>query len=152
LELRGLSSDGFESACATLLRKLGFEEVKVTGGPNDGGLDGVATLKHSGVLSARVYFQCKRFAEDTLVTASDIRDFRGGMSGKPGVASVKGLYITTSRLTANAKETAATGEPIDYIEGDQLVELMLSNGLGAKQVWTIDSDWFGLFEKDKRNT
>ena len=38
--LRKLSPKGFEDICKRLLREHGFENVEVTGGSHDGGIDG----------------------------------------------------------------------------------------------------------------
>jgi restriction system protein len=52
--LQSLSSSGFENICKRLLREHGFEDVIVTGGSHDGGIDGYGTLELNPFVSLRV--------------------------------------------------------------------------------------------------
>jgi restriction system protein len=154
-ELIKLSSRGFEAFCQTLLYRLKFEDVRLTGGPNDGGIDGEATLIHSNVLSSKIYFQCKKYQETHPIGTKFIRDFRAGINRKPGGApAAHGLFITTGRLTEGAKKEASEVHPvIDVIEGDKLIELMQELELGVQPSWIVDFAFFNqpTFEKDEQN-
>jgi len=66
--LRSISPTGFEKVCRELLRESGFENVEVTGGSADGGIDGYGTLEINPFVSFRVLFQCKRYAKGNLVS------------------------------------------------------------------------------------
>jgi restriction system protein len=54
--LRSISPTGFEKVCRELLRESGFENVEVTGGSADGGIDGYGTLEINPFVSFRVLF------------------------------------------------------------------------------------------------
>ena len=90
--LRSLSPVGFEKVSRELLRESGFENVEITGGSADGGIDGFGTLEINPFVSFKVLFQCKRYAEDTSVSRVHVADFRNAMIGR----AEKGIIITTS--------------------------------------------------------
>ena len=131
--VRTIPPAAFERLCQRILREAGFTRVEVTGGPCDGGVDGVGVLRIS-LLSFHVMFQCKRFTGS--VGAPAIRDFRGAMTG----GTDKGLFITTGTFTAAAKKEAvrAGAAPIDLIEGKDLCDLLKQHGLGVKVVETAE--------------
>jgi len=54
--LRGLSPIGFEKVCRELLRESGFENVEITGGSADDGIDGYGTLEINPFVSFKVLF------------------------------------------------------------------------------------------------
>lgn len=68
--LRSLSPLGFEKVSRELLRESGFENVEITGGSADGGIDGFGTLEINPFVSFKVLFQCKRYADGNLVGRS----------------------------------------------------------------------------------
>lgn len=68
--LRSLSPLGFEKVSQELLRESGFENVEITGGSADGGIDGFGTLEINPFVSFKVLFQCKRYADGNLVGRS----------------------------------------------------------------------------------
>jgi len=152
-EIRNLSPDGFERLCQRILGALGFEDVLVTGKSGDGGIDGVATLRQLGVLSSRVYFQCKRYSANNPVTPEQVRGFRGALSEK-GQGS-RGLFITTGRFTKQAEETAfgSGGIPIDIIDGDRLADRMRALELGGVEtkVFMIDRAFFRQFSEGAKH-
>ncbi len=59
--LQSLSPSGFEKISRELLREHGFENVFVTGGSHDGGIDGYGILELNPFVSFKVLFQCKRY-------------------------------------------------------------------------------------------
>ena len=59
--LRGLSPIGFEKVTREPLRESGFENVEITGGSADDGIDGFGTLEINPFVSFKVLFQCKRY-------------------------------------------------------------------------------------------
>ena len=123
--LKQLSPDAFERLAQRILRESGFIKVEVTGRTGDGGIDGTGVLRIQ-LVSFQVLFQCKRY-KDT-VGASAIRDFRGAMVGRTD----KGLFITTGRFTADARQEATRdgAPPIELIDGDELCELLRSLRIG----------------------
>lgn len=141
-KVKSISPAGFERLCQRLLRELGFQNVEVTGKPNDGGIDGKGILRLGGILSFHVVFQAKRYKE--TVSPRVIRDFRGSMSANVD----KGLVITTGRFTREArKEAQRDGAlPIDLIDGDSLAEKLKELKLGIEVEFVeqvnIDPDWY----------
>jgi restriction system protein len=142
--IRQLPAKGFESLCQRLLRESGFEEVNVTGRSGDGGIDGQGILKLNSFVSFRVLFQCKRYRES--VGPSIIRDFRGAMAGR----AEKGLILTTGYFTPQAEAEASRdgAQPIELVDGENLVKLLGELELGLKPVtsYEIDEQFFRQFE------
>ncbi len=140
--LRALPPEGFERICQRLLREAGFEQVKVTGKTNDGGIDGHGIYQENDFVSARVLFQCKRYKGN--VSPSQIRDFRGAMIGRAD----KGIIITTGSFSINAKKEARRVLPmIELIDGEKLIRLFekLKLGLIPKMDYEVDYKFFNEF-------
>ncbi len=125
--LKNMSPKAFERLSMRILKEAGFSDVKVTGGPKDGGIDGVGTYKVS-LVSFLMYFQCKRYSGN--VPPAVIRDFRGAMSGR----SEKGIIITTGTFTPEAKKEATRDgvPPIDLVDGEQLCDLLVNYKIGVQ--------------------
>lgn len=141
-KIKTISAASFERLCQRILRELGFQNVEVTGKPNDGGIDGKGILQLGGILSFHVVFQAKRYKE--TVSPSVIRDFRGSMSANVD----KGLIITTGRFTREArKEAQRDGAlPIDLIDGELLAEKLKELKLGIQvelvEKVNLNMDWY----------
>ncbi|MCY4088541.1 MAG: restriction endonuclease [Candidatus Saccharibacteria bacterium] len=142
-ELLSLEPPAFERLCQRLLREFQFEEVEVTGGTGDGGIDGKGLLRMNGLLSFDVYFQCKRYRGS--VGADAVRDFRGATEGNK---DSKNLIITTGSFTKKAKEEAIKpgARKIDLIDGDLLANKMRECQLGIQESVSVDYDWFDQFK------
>ncbi len=138
-KLMELSPSGFEQLCQRLLREKGFSKVEVIGRSGDGGIDGVGTLKLS-LLSFRVFFQSKRYRGS--VGPSEIRDFRGAMSGRAD----KGIFLTTGNFTKVARQEANRdgADPVELLDGEDICLLMreLMLGVRKEEVIAIDHEWF----------
>lgn len=138
--IQSLSPTGFEKLCKRLLTEIGINEIIITGGTGDQGIDGKGVVKLNDVVSLNIVFQCKRYRE--TVGPHHVRDFRGAMQGR----GEKGLIITTGRFTKEAKNEAHRDgvTPIELIDGDRLVELFEKFTLGLKPVtvYEIDQDFF----------
>jgi restriction system protein len=141
--IQSLSASGFEKLCKRLLTEIGINEISITGGSGDQGIDGKGIVKLNDVVSLNIVFQCKRYKE--TVSPHHVRDFRGAMQGR----GEKGLIITTGRFTKEAKTEANRDgvTPIELIDGDRLVELFEKYHLGLKPVtvFEIDQDFFKGF-------
>lgn len=137
-----LSPDAFERLIQRFLREKGFSQVEVTGRSGDGGIDGKGIAKINGILSFHIVFQCKKY--QGAVSSSQIRDFRGAMSGRTD----KGLFITTGYFTRDAiKESNREGAPtIDLIDGEKLADKLKELSLGINiefiEKVNIDEKWF----------
>lgn len=141
--IQELSPSGFEKLCKRLLTEIGINEIQITGGAGDQGIDGKGIVKLNDVVSLNIVFQCKRYKE--TVSPHHVRDFRGAMQGR----GEKGLIISTGRFTKEAKAEATRDgvAPIELIDGDRLVELFEKYHLGLKPVivFEIDQDFFRSF-------
>jgi restriction system protein len=140
--LLSMDPSSFERLCQRLLRESGFIEVHVTGRSGDGGIDGRGIIRLNGLIGFPVLFQCKRYASS--VSSSQIRDFRGAMTGRAD----SGLFITTGNFTSEAQREATRdgAPPIDLINGDLLVDKLKELGLGVTvkqvEVEEVDPNWF----------
>ena len=141
--IQNLPAAGFEKLCKRLLTEIGINEITITGGTGDQGIDGKGIVKLNDVVSLNIVFQCKRYKE--TVSPHHVRDFRGAMQGR----GEKGLIITTGRFTKEAKNEASRDgvTPIELIDGDRLVELFEKHHLGLKPVivFEIDHEFFKGF-------
>lgn len=141
--IQSLTASGFEKLCKRLLTEIGINEISITGGSGDQGIDGKGVVKLNDVVSLNIVFQCKRYKE--TVSPHHVRDFRGAMQGR----GEKGLIITTGRFTKEAKAEASRDgvTPIELIDGNRLVELFEKYRLGLKPVtvFEIDQDFFKSF-------
>jgi restriction system protein len=143
--MQSLPPQGFERLCQRLLRESGFQQVKVTGRSNDGGIDGIGILQVTPFVSFKVLFQCKRWAN--AVGSSVVRDFRGAMMGRAD----KGLILTTSTFTVDAQTEAVRegASPIELVDGQGLVTLLekLELGLIPRTTYEVDLKFFEEFAK-----
>lgn len=141
--IQSLPASGFEKLCKRLLTEIGINDITITGGSGDQGIDGKGIVKLNDVVSLNIVFQCKRYKE--TVSPHHVRDFRGAMQGR----GEKGLIITTGRFTKEAKNEASRDgvTPIELIDGDRLVELFEKHHLGLKPVivFEIDQEFFKGF-------
>lgn len=141
--IQNLPAAGFEKLCKRLLTEIGINDITITGGSGDQGIDGKGLVKLNDVVSLNIVFQCKRYKE--TVSPHHVRDFRGAMQGR----GEKGLIITTGRFTKEAKNEANRDgvTPIELIDGDRLVELFEKHHLGLKPVivFEIDHEFFKGF-------
>ena len=146
--LRSLPPDAFERLAQRLLRESGFTQVTVTGSTGDGGIDGYGTLQINPLVSFRVLFQCKRYAN--AVAPTHIRDFRGAMAGRAD----KGIIITTGTFSAEARREATRdgAAPIELIDGQKLVDMFRELELGLKPVTTfeVNTSFFDEFRSSSK--
>lgn len=142
--VKALSPSGFERLSMRLLREAGFERVSVTGRSNDGGIDGVGVLQLNDLVSFNVVFQCKKWEHS--VPPKEIRDLRGAMDGR----AEKGIFLTTSTFTSNARAEAERpgAVPIELVDGEKLFEMFKRYELGLKPrtVYDIDISFFEQFD------
>ena len=146
--LRGLTPSGFENVTRELLRESGFENVEVTGGSADGGIDGYGTLEINPFVSFKVLFQCKRYKEGNTVSRAQVGDFRNAMIGR----AEKGIIITTSTFSQSAeKEANREGAPqVELVDGKKLVEMFerVELGLKKREVYDVDLAYFSKYREN----
>lgn len=144
-KVRSMKWEAFEKLAKQVLSQLGFDDIDVTPPKGDKGIDlhGVVRNKESGIISSRVYVQCKRYSERSAIQRNAIDEFKGALQSK-GQTSV-GIFITSSRYTRGAKEAAKAENAnnlITLIDGEQLAEMMKKTGVGVKKVVTVDHEFF----------
>ena len=141
--LQSVSPKGFENICKRLLREHGFENVEVTGGSHDGGIDGYGTLELNPFVTIKVLFQCKRYKG--TVSRAQVGDFRNAMFGR----AEKGIIMTTGTFSEDAKREASRdgAPPVELIDGQKLVHLFEEKQLGVKPktVYDVDLKFFEPF-------
>lgn len=140
--------DFFEELVVKLLVAMGYggsvdNPGKAIGRTGDGGVDGVIDQDILGL--DRIYIQAKRYCQGNNVGAGAIRDFFGSLDNKK---AAKGLFVTTSDFTEDAKQTAmALSKRIVLIDGRQLTKLMIRYNVGCRiektlYIKKIDEDFF----------
>ena len=142
--LRGLTPLGFEKVCRELLRESGFENVEITGGSADGGVDGFGTLEINPFVSFKVLFQCKRYKKGNLVSRAQVGDFRNAMIGR----AEKGIITTSAFSNAAIQEASREGAPqVELVDGIKLVEMFERVELGVRKrtVYDVDIAYFARF-------
>jgi restriction system protein len=133
----------FEKLVLDLLHAMGYgttrEDVQQVGGSGDGGIDGIISLDRLGL--EKVYVQAKRWKN--VVGRPDIQGFYGALAGK---RANKGVFITTSSYTKEAREFATQVEKIVLVDGSRLAGLMIDHGVGVThhliKVPKIDNEYF----------
>lgn len=135
---RSLSASEFEQMVARLLGEMGFEDVRVTARPGDGGIDAEAVWSPQvpGLridLGFRV--QAKRYKPERVLPPRFVRELRGKL--QPGQW---GLVITTCRVSPQTKQEGLedSGRVVLVIDGRQLVDLCQELGVGFKSEFRFD--------------
>lgn len=135
----------FEQLVVKLLLKMGYgwhESLagKVVGGSGDEGIDGIINEDKLGL--EKIYIQAKRY-NSNKVPSSEIREFVGAMALK---GARKGVFFSSSSFTEQATSSAskAQGMNITLIDGVQLCELLVQNGMGVAVVGA-----FNILEVDR---
>ena len=137
----------FERIVVELLVKMGYggsrvDAGKAIGRSGDGGIDGI--IKEDKLGLDVVYIQAKRW-DSNAVGRPDVMQFAGALQGQ---RANKGIFITTSRFTEDARGyVTQIGSKIVLIDGGQLSQLMIDHDVGVSTislypVKRIDSDFF----------
>ena len=113
------------------------------GRSGDGGVDGL--IKEDILGLDMIYVQAKRYTVSN-VPAGDVRNFVGALVGKK---ARKGVFFTTSGFSPDAIKYAekVVGMTVVFVDGRQLVSLMIEHGVGTsiKETYAIprvDDDYF----------
>jgi len=137
----------FETLVVELLVKMGYggsikDAGRSIGRSGDEGIDGI--IKEDKLGLDVIYVQAKRW--ENIVGRPEIQKFVGALAGQ---GAKKGVFITTSRYTNEARDYQPRNETkIVLIDGEQLAELMIDHNLAVSTVNTfeikrIDNDYFG---------
>lgn len=136
----------FERLVVDVLVKMGYggnrqDAGKALGKSGDGGIDGIINEDRLGL--DVIYIQAKRW--EGTVGRPEIQKFAGALQGK---RARKGVFITTSSFTRDAREYASMiDSKIILIDGEHLAGLMAEYNVGVStvglyEVKKLDSDYF----------
>ncbi|WP_423219401.1 restriction endonuclease [Ethanoligenens harbinense] len=95
--------------------------------------------------------QAKHWNENHAVGSKEIRDFYGAMGA--GDKSKRGIFVTTSFFTDDAKETSKLffDRKMILIDRDRLLRLMIENNVGVvpKHSYVLKSVDENLFDEEE---
>jgi restriction system protein len=145
--VRAMTPKAFEQLVVDVLVAMGYggsqlDAAQVVGKSGDNGIDGV--IKEDRLGLDMVYVQAKRYAYD--VGPAAIREFVGSLGEHK---ATKGVFITCAGFTSGAIDAASRAHfRIVLIDGDQLAQYMIDNGVGVTDYKTytvkkLDGDYFG---------
>ena len=137
----------FENLVIELLVAMGYggsgaNAARRVGRTGDEGIDGIIDEDKLGLDS--IYIQAKRW-KDSPVRSGDVQGFIGALTVKH---AQKGIFITTSRFTDDARNFVANiGMKVVLIDGKRLAELMIDYNVGVAtsnnyEIKKVDSDYF----------
>ncbi len=145
-KVMSLSPAFFERLVVDLLVEMGYggsrrDAGRAVGRSGDGGIDGIINEDRLGL--DVIYVQAKRW--EGVVGRPEIHKFVGALFGQ---RARKGVFITTSTFTAEAKQYAANiDSKVVLIYGEQLSQLMIDHGVGVSvvsryEIKQLNSDYF----------
>lgn len=137
----------FEKLVVDLLVKMGYggshkDAGTAIGRSGDGGIDGI--IKEDKLGLDAIFIQAKKW--ENSVGRPVVQAFAGSLEGQ---RAKKGILITTSHFTQDAKEYVNRIEKkIVLIDGENLAQLMIDHGIAVNEVARyeikkIDWDYFG---------
>ena len=146
-KIKSSSPSFFEGLVVELLVKMGYggtikDAGRSIGRSGDEGIDGI--IKEDKLGLDVIYVQAKRW--ENVVGRPEIQKFVGALAGQ---GAKKGVFITTSRYTNEARDYQPRNETkIVLIDGEQLAELMIDHNLAVStvnifEIKRIDNDYFG---------
>lgn len=144
--IKNCSPAFFERLVIDVLVKMGYggtrkDAGKAIGKSGDGGIDGIINEDRLGL--DVIYIQAKKW--ENPVGRPEIQKFAGALQGQ---RAKKGIFITTSTFTSEAKDFASRiDSKITLIDGETLSQLMIDYNVGINSIVTyelkrIDSDYF----------
>ncbi|MCL6446453.1 MAG: restriction endonuclease [Alicyclobacillus sp.] len=146
MRLKQCSPRFFERVVIDLIVAMGYggsveDAGKAVGRSGDDGIDGI--IKEDRLGLDVIYLQAKRW--EGVVGRPVVQAFAGSLEGH---RARKGILITTSRFSAEAREYVSRIEKkIVLIDGEQLANLMIDYNVGVSEVTRyvvkkIDLDYF----------
>ena len=163
--LRSLSGEYFEYYSVYLLERYSLksgrrlEGLRISGGKNDGGIDGEIELTDRFGFRETIYIQAKNWdptkglAEKWMIGETLIQQFVGAATcrqSKDCKRNCRGIFVTTSTFTKEAKDVLSVlGEKFIGYDGNDVYETAKECGFGLIQVngvWQLDEK---LLSSDK---
>jgi len=146
VRLVGTDDGFFEEIVLDVLVALGYGGSKRAAaervGPSgDGGVDGV--IREDALGLDAIYVQAKKWARDRTIGPREIREFIGALQD---AEAAKGVFITTSSFSSEARELARRRR-VALIDGADLAGLMIDADVGVTvvrrfDVKRVDEDYF----------
>lgn len=137
----------FEQAVLDLLMAMGYGGAEGSASrtqlSRDGGIDGIIDQDALGL--SRIYVQAKRYGSANTVGRPAIQEFVGALAGN---AANQGVFITTSRFSADAQRYAEqVPTRVVLVDGERLTRMMIRYGVGVQvkhtiQIVDVDEDFF----------
>lgn len=136
----------FERLVIDVLVAMGYGGTRADAGSaigksGDGGIDGIINEDRLGL--DVIYVQAKRW--DGTVGRPEIQKFAGALQGQ---RATKGVFITTSTFTREAREFAGSiASKIILLDGERLAALMVEHDVGVARIGSyvlkrLDNDYF----------
>lgn len=136
----------FEKLVVDLLVAMGYggtieDAGQVIGKSGDEGIDGI--IKEDRLGLDVIYLQAKRW--EAVVGRPEIQKFVGALQGQ---RARKGIFVTTSAFSGDAKQYASTiDSKIVLIDGQRLAQFMIDFDIGVSTLSTyatkrLDTDYF----------
>lgn len=144
--IKSCSPSFFEQLVIDVLVTMGYggtrkDAGRAVGRSGDGGIDGIINEDRLGL--GVIYVQAKRW--ESVVGRPEIQKFAGALQGQ---RAKKGIFITTSSFTREAREYASLIDTkIILLDGERLADLMISYNVGVNtqviyELKKIDLDYF----------
>ena len=145
-KILGNPPDFLERVIVDLIVRMGYggnrkDAGEAIGRSGDEGIDGI--IKEDPLGLDVIYLQAKRY--EGTIGRPDIQRFAGALQGQ---RAKKGIFITTSSFSREAKDFAARiDSKIILIDGSMLARLMFDHGVGVSvstvyEVKRVDTDYF----------
>jgi len=155
--IRSLGGDYFEYYSVYLLERYSMkngrrlEGLKISGGDHDGGIDGEIELTDKFGFKETIYIQSKNWDPDKgdeklwVVGETLLQQFIGACAcrqAKDGKQHCRGIFVTTSRFTPDAKRVLETmSDKIVGYDGEDLYEAAKECSFGLirkNNEWVLD--------------
>ena len=155
--LRALSGEYFEYYSVYLLERYSLksgrrlEGLRVSGGKNDGGIDGEIELTDRFGFRETIYIQAKNWdptkglAEKWMIGETLVQQFVGAATCRQmrdGKRNCRGIFVTTSTFTKDAKDALEVlGEKFIGYDGNDVFETAKECEFGlikVNGVWQLD--------------
>lgn len=148
-KVKSCSPNFFEKLVVELLVKMGYggsikEAGRAIGKSGDEGIDGI--IKEDRLGLDAIYIQAKRW--DNVVGRPEVQKFVGALAGQ---GAKKGIFITTSRFSEQAKSYSPKNDiKLVLVDGQELAEYIIEFDLGVSIVseYKIKKIDFDYFESD----
>lgn len=155
--LRALSGEYFEYYSVYLLERYSLksgrrlEGLRISGGKNDGGIDGEIELTDRFGFRETIYIQAKNWdptkglAEKWMIGETLVQQFVGAATCRQmrdGKRNCRGIFVTTSTFTKDAKDALEVlGEKFIGYDGNDIFETAKECEFGlikVNGVWQLD--------------